>query len=258
LVTRNHLLANYAREFCVQRRLLKEREEGPVITQRRLAALLWLTLGAQERQELTRRQLLVACERVTQIRPELIEGAMRKLKRVRETDLPKLEALLTQPRSAQLLLDLTMNRQEVITDDNIEEILDMMRKTTASEVRDQAREESKKAIEEIRLNTDAEVERQREHSERLTHSLAAKESALSDARALLDRREGADIQMLQRWAEEAANFERRVTKAEQLTLVVLAGVLAAGGWLLDTDAMPTYAATIAYVVAILTFLFAKD
>jgi hypothetical protein len=85
----------------VQRRLLKEHEESPVITQRRLAALLWLTLGAQERQELTRRQLLVACERVTQIRPELIDGAMRKLKRVRETDLPKLEALLTQPRSAQ-------------------------------------------------------------------------------------------------------------------------------------------------------------
>lgn len=89
LITRNHLLAHCARKFCMQRKLLREHEEGPVITQRRIAALLWLTLGTQEREELTRRQLLVACERVSQIRPELIEKAMRKLKEVREEDLPK-------------------------------------------------------------------------------------------------------------------------------------------------------------------------
>ena len=252
LITRNHLLAHCAREFCVQRGHLREHEEGPVVTQRRLAALLWLTLGAQDRQELTRRQLLVACERVSQIRPELIDGAMKKLKKVQEADLPKLEALLTQPRSTQMLMDLTLNRQEVVTEENIEEILDMMRKATAEELE----LEKKKEIRDIRRSAQGEVAEQKEHRVRAEKSLASKKEELAGVRSLLQQNEQRDMDMLQNWADDAAGFQSRALRLEKALLLLLALGLVIAGWLLDTDAMPQYAGFIAWVLAALTFFFA--
>jgi hypothetical protein len=151
-----------------------------------------------------------------------------------------------------MLLDLTMNKQEVVTEDNIEEILEMMRKTSADEIR----EASKKEIEEVRRKARGEVSKERERREELAESLAGKEGELADARVLLDRKENDDVTMMQRWARDAANFQRRAAKGEQLLLVGLAVVLAGAGWVLNTDAAPGHAGIIAWVAAALTFLLA--
>jgi hypothetical protein len=176
---------------------------------------------------------------------------MKKLKNVRETDLPKLEALLTQPRRAQMLLDLTMNRKEVITEDNIEEILEMMRKTTAQE----EREASKREIEEVKRRARADVDAERGHREKLAESLAGRDGELADARSLLERNEKVDKGMIQHWAEDAAKFERKLVNSGRLILVVLAAMLVATGLILDTDAMPAYAGILAWIAAALTFVF---
>jgi hypothetical protein len=47
-------------------------------------------------------------------------------------------------------------------------------------------------------------------------------------------------------------------RIERWVLVGLAGVLAAAGLMLDTAAVPSYARYVAWVVAMLTFLFAVD
>jgi hypothetical protein len=177
---------------------------------------------------------------------------MKKLKKVREADLPKLEALLTQPRSAQMLLDLTMNKQDVITEDNIEEILEMMRRTTAEEVK----QASKQEMDKLKRKARGDVEKEREHREKLAESLATKSSELEGARSLLERKERADVDMMQRWAEDAAKFHGRAIRGEQLLLMLLAALLAGAGWMLNTNTVPAYAGITAWVAAALTFVFA--
>lgn len=99
LITRSNILAEFSKRYCIEQGLIKNYETGPVIHQRRLAALIWLTFGTNEKEVLSRRQLLAACESVVRSRPQIIEKAQNTLKSIRPQDLDQLNALLTKPRS---------------------------------------------------------------------------------------------------------------------------------------------------------------
>lgn len=138
MISSNPLLAEVSRKFCVDNDLIFEGHIGPIVHQRRVAAMLWLTVGSAEAQELPRRQLLTACEAVLNTRPQVIRKAKEVLRGVDEGMMPQLEALLTQPRSTQLLMDMTLGVDRVLKPENISEVLEQMRRSLAEEAEEAA------------------------------------------------------------------------------------------------------------------------
>ena len=75
LITRNPLLSQSARAFCIEHDLIRPDSIGPAIHQRQLATAAWLRtgLGAEQREAIPRRYLLAACERVLELRKTVID-----------------------------------------------------------------------------------------------------------------------------------------------------------------------------------------
>jgi hypothetical protein len=104
-----------------------------------MAALLFLTIGSQEKAELSRRELLESCEAVVNASPEVIEGAKKRLKDVRPENADQIEALLSQPRSIQLLQDLTLGSQTVVGRSDMDLVYEALRESVAEEERTKAK-----------------------------------------------------------------------------------------------------------------------
>jgi hypothetical protein len=133
LLTQNSVLCRMATEFLVEKDLLRSGQIGPAVHQRHMAALLFLTMGSQEKAELSRRELLESCEAVVNASPEVIEGAKKRLKDVRPENADQIEALLSQPRSIQLLQDLTLGSQTVVGRSDMDLVYDALRQSVAEE-----------------------------------------------------------------------------------------------------------------------------
>lgn len=114
LLTQNAALCRMATEFLLEKDLLRRGQAGPAVHQRHMAALLFLSMGSREQEELSRRELLESCEAVVNANPEVIEGARKRLSEVRPEIADQIEALLSQPRSIQLLQDLTLGSRTVV------------------------------------------------------------------------------------------------------------------------------------------------
>jgi hypothetical protein len=117
-----------ARDFCIENGIIRRFQTSPVVDIRRIAALLWLTLGSPEdRAELSKRQLLLNCAAAIRSRPDILRKMIDTLKRTSPEKLPQLQAVLTLPRSSQLLADATLNDEELINGENIERVLEVVR-----------------------------------------------------------------------------------------------------------------------------------
>lgn len=128
----------------------------------------------------------------------------------------------------------------------------MMRKTMVEEIVREKKEEIRTTKKAARL----ELDREREHRERVEQSLTGKDHELIEARRLLEEKDVRDLDMIRRWAEDAVRYERRAVRWERGLFVGVALVLAVGGWVLDTNTIPGYAGLIAWVMAAITFFLA--
>ena len=63
-VTRNPAFARRSREYCLQSRLINERQEGPVVHQRELATVAWLRTGLGADGSIPTAHLVAWCDRV--------------------------------------------------------------------------------------------------------------------------------------------------------------------------------------------------
>ena len=133
LVTRNAAFVERARKFCTDEALLPPRMVGPAIHQRQLATAAWLRTGLGQNLELPRRVLLAACERVLGVKKNVVEQARAAAKSLKPAQAEQLDLLLTQDRSTQLLMDRTLGVSTVITSDNIEALVEDMKKQLVAE-----------------------------------------------------------------------------------------------------------------------------
>lgn len=90
--------------------------------------------------------MLAVCDRVLQTRTEVRDAVATKLKQIRPEDLEQYEALLADQRCLQALADQTLNDEKAVTAQNVTKLLDIMKKSTAS----QMREEYERKLEEAR------------------------------------------------------------------------------------------------------------
>ena len=115
LLSRNAPLCDIATRFCRERALLGERDIGPALHQRQMSSLIWIVVGSEERKELARRDLVRRCSDVVRCSPEVLARTREQLRRIDLEKSRQFEALITRPRATQLLMDLTLGAQRVIT-----------------------------------------------------------------------------------------------------------------------------------------------
>ena len=136
MVSRNPSFARHARKYCVQNRMLSEIQEGPVVYQRELATAAWLRTGLGADESIPRGHLIATCERVLQVRPEVRNALASQLARITPERLEQLNVLMQDSRSMQKLADETLNNENVVTAENAEHLLKVMREATASELQE--------------------------------------------------------------------------------------------------------------------------
>jgi hypothetical protein len=134
MATRNPTFVNHARKYCLQSRLINETQEGPIIHQRELATTAWLRTGLGANETIPRGHLIATCDRVLQMRPEVRNALAEQLGRLTPERLEQFNLLMQDARSVQKLADQTLNNEAVVTPDNAEHLLDVMREATAEEL----------------------------------------------------------------------------------------------------------------------------
>jgi hypothetical protein len=141
LITRNGALAQLGRKFCVDEDIIAARSVSPVIHQRQLATAVWLRTGLSDgASDVPRTHLLAACERVLELKKGVVDQVRIAARNLTPEKAEQLEMLLTQDRSAQLLMDKTLGASAVISSTNIESLVDSMRLSLVSEIQRDADE----------------------------------------------------------------------------------------------------------------------
>lgn len=167
MVTKNGALSQLSRRFCLEAGVLPKRTYPPVIHQRQLATALWLRTGFSNGQEseIPKRFLLAACERVLELKKAVVEQVRIVGRTMTQEKAEQLDLLLTQDRSAEILMDRTLGVSHVITPTNIEGLVDAMRQGLAEEITEEAdtkiKDAQKAANAKVRAATEA-----RHHAER--------------------------------------------------------------------------------------------
>jgi hypothetical protein len=139
LVMRNALLAQSAKAFCIKEDLSAAISVGPAIHQRQLATAIWLRTGlSNSGQEIPRRYLLAACERVLELKKNVVDQVRMVAKNLTPEKAQQLDLLLTQDRSSQLLMDKTLGAANVVNVNNLEPLIDEMKRSLVDEIKSDA------------------------------------------------------------------------------------------------------------------------
>jgi hypothetical protein len=130
LVTSSETLVRRANEVLRENRVLGGDRSviGPAIHQRVVAGLVFANFGLTEKQEISRRQLLAACARVVMLRPRVLERLRQQIGLLnRPEDAAIVDALLSQPRASEIIMDHSIGLGRPISPSNIEETIAAIR-----------------------------------------------------------------------------------------------------------------------------------
>ena len=268
LLTRNAALCDIATRFCREREFLNDRDVGPAVHQRQMASIIWIVVGSDERKELARRDLIQRCADVVRCRPEIIQKAREQLRRM---DLDKgyqFEALLTRPRATQLMMDLTLGAERVLTSDNLDAIFERIRESAADDIHKKTQEEittlkhrhreekkqltGKVGVAEARVESLSEtIEEQQLQHARLVEAKEKESSRLTEEVANLREK---DKELLSAWIRsaqsQASDMHSRIDKA----IYAIFGVSAFASAGLLLIGAPVWSAVAAATVTVVSFL----
>ena len=139
LVTRNALLCESAKQFSIAKGLNGRTSIGPAIHQRQLATAIWLRTGLSDVQkDIPRRYLLAACERVLELKRNVVDQVRIISRTLTPEKAQQLDLLLTQDRSTQLLMDKTLGSSNVVNSNNIEPLIDEMKRSLTESIQSEA------------------------------------------------------------------------------------------------------------------------
>jgi hypothetical protein len=186
LVTRNAALVGASKRIAVNHAKINRFSVGPVVHQRQLATAVWLRAGLNDadRKSIPMHLLLASCERVLQLRPDVVQKARHFAQQRGPETAEQLDLLLTVDRSTQVLMERTLNTASVVDEAMFDDILQSMRESLiaekAAEYDSEIRRVQREAVEEReRLKEDA-----KKREETLLNTLT---SAQTDASQQLDQ-----------------------------------------------------------------------
>jgi hypothetical protein len=140
-ITKSGYLSQLARRFCIDNGLILENQVPPAIHQRQLATTTWLRTGLGATQEVPKRYLLAACERVLELKRGIVEKARHVVAKLSAEQQEQLELLLTEDRSVQVMMDKTLGSSAVISERNMSELIDAMKQSLVVDIERQKRAE---------------------------------------------------------------------------------------------------------------------
>lgn len=210
LLTRNQALAGIARRFCISKGYIKPNHAPPAIHQRELAGILFLILGSSERQEISRRDLLAACDDIVRCRPELVKEMRAHLAQIDTDRAENFDALILRPRSTQLLMDLTLGSNEILTMERATELYEKIRLSAAEEVAAQKDEEIR-GIKKRNLSREKNLKEQ----------ISFRDDQLESSAISLEESRQRELSVVQGWMVAANKRLDRERKIERKALLIL-------------------------------------
>lgn len=164
LVTRNGAFAQSVRKYCIENELMDRGSVGPAIHQRQLATAVWLRTGLSDEQmeDVPRRYLLAACEKVLELRKSVVDQVRFIASKLTPETAEQLDMLLTQDRSSQMLMDMTLGVSNVISAKNVDGLLEIMKNSLVEEMEKEKSDEVKN----IRRAAVAQIDKEKSARER--------------------------------------------------------------------------------------------
>lgn len=172
LLTRNPLLVRYAKDFVVEHCDAPFNAAGPAVLAREMAGVLWHLVGQQERQELSKRQLILNCDRVRASAPEIVAAMFNTAKNLTPQNAQLFRVAMEKPRYLTMALDAVVGMAGEVNRDATEKTLEKIREDL---IRDERKISSDK-IEREREKFDSE----RALQEIVNHSLQQERDFLAN------------------------------------------------------------------------------
>jgi len=213
-VTRNSTFVKQSRSYCIENGMLNSVQQGPIIHQRELATVAWLRTGLGASEDIPRGHLIAICERVLMVRPEVKRAVASVLSQVTPEKLEQFDLLLADQKSLRKLADETLNDESVVTAQNAERLLELMKAA---------------AIEKERAEFDAKLQAEKARhaaAERLAAETASRVASERDAaRALVAADERRRSALLVQAVDETNRICRRIARVCSWLLITV-GALA--------------------------------
>ena len=121
-VTGNTGLQRRAASYLREKGFVREGEFTPIVTDRYTAGLCWLISGGKAENSPSTAQLLANCAAALRSKKELVARTKQFLAELDETKASHFEALMTNERASQYLVEVTLGNLDVITANNVEDI----------------------------------------------------------------------------------------------------------------------------------------
>ncbi len=174
LITSNDMLIRRGNEILREYRALGSDRAliGPAIHHRIVSGLLFANFGLSEKKEISRRQLLATCARVVMLRPKILERLRQQIGLLhRPEDAAMVDALLSQPRATEIVMERTVGSGRSVSASNVEGLIAAIKKTSADEIRveyeGRLRKERVEAEHKIHSSTRELITKLQEEKERL-------------------------------------------------------------------------------------------
>lgn len=199
-VTRNVQVANRSTDCLLAKKAMGYDDVPPCILDRQIAGVLWLCLGGSVN-KLTREKLLANCMDALYPRPNLVATVRGFLEKLDSEKARIFEALMRDKRAQRCLLHKTFGYTHTVTQDNVAELLEEIRRSTAEEVKQEAQQNEKQLgekYEQLYKKQASDLNSARDEAERLQR----------EKDDITARRDQVDLAALERACKTARKVER--------------------------------------------------
>ena len=142
MLTRNGLLAQFANRYCKVNGHIDSNSIGPIIHQRQLATAIWLRTGYNHNsEEIPKRYILSACEKVLEVKKGLIASLKKASATFNPEQAEQFELLLTEDRSIQHIQDKTLGMSGIVSANDPDLLIATLHDGLSSEIRAQSEAE---------------------------------------------------------------------------------------------------------------------
>lgn len=133
-VTGNRPLQSRAAQYLRDHEIVLKGEFTPIVTDRYIAGLCWLIAGGKAETSPSTARLLANCAAALRLRPELAERTKRFLADLDAEKATHFEALMTNERASQYLMEVTFGNPDVLTALGAEDVFEEAQRRAAEKV----------------------------------------------------------------------------------------------------------------------------
>ncbi len=146
-VTRNIQVALYANKCLFSGAIIGIDDVPPCILDRQISCVLWLCLGGSA-ESLTRKKLLANCMDALYPTPNLLSQVSKFLAKISPSKAEIFEALMKDKRAQRCLIHKTLGYSLTVSEDNVEELLEEIKRSTAQGIEQEAQQRERALREE--------------------------------------------------------------------------------------------------------------